>query len=163
MTQHTRPPNPAPLHRPPRGLGALAVILVLVVLATIAAAVVRMGNQSHSQTSQALQGARATAAARSGVEWGLFQAFRGSWTGCSNASQTLDLASDGGGLRVTVRCDMRSFNEGESTPGTPAVVRVYTIDAVACASRSATTACPDAGAATTQGYVERRRVVQAVN
>ena len=148
---------------PPRGMGAVAVVLVLVVLAAIAAAVVRMGNQSHSQTSQALQGARANAAARAGVEWGLYQAFRGSWTTCSNASQTLDLAADGGGLRVTVSCDSQLYNEGESAPGTPATVRVFTIDAVACSSRSASTACPDALAATTQGYVERRRVVQAVN
>lgn len=159
MKRHTMPA----LQPPARGMGAIAVVLVLVVLAAIAAAVVRMGNQSHSQTSQALQGARATAAARAGVEWGLFQAFRGSWTACSGASQTLDLAADGGGLRVTVSCDSQLFNEGESAPGTPATVRVFTIDAVACASRSATTACPDAGAATTQGYVERRRVVQAVN
>lgn len=152
----------APQH-PAHGMGAVAVLLVLVVLAAIAAAVVRMGNQSHSQTSQALQGARATAAARAGVEWGLYQALRGSWTTCSNASQTLDLTADGAGLRVTVSCDSRQYNEGESAPGTPATVRVFTIDAVACSSRSATTACPDAGAATTQGYVERRRVAQAVN
>ena len=144
-------------------MGALAVVLVLVVLAAIAAAVVRMGVQSQGQTSQALQGVRATAAARAGIEWGLYQALKGSWTACSSASQTLDLAADGGGLRVTVSCDMRSFNEGESAPGTPAVVRVYTIDAVACTSRTTTTACPDAGASTTQGYVERRRQVQAVN
>ncbi len=159
MTQHAK----QRINRPQRGMGAIAVILVLVVLATIAAAVVRMGNQSQSQTSQALQGSRATAAARAGVEWGLYQAFHGSWTTCSSASQTLDLAADGGGLRVTVSCDSRTYNEGQTAPGTPAVVRVFTIDAVACASRTATTACPDAGAATTLGYVERRRVVQAVN
>jgi len=141
----------------------VAVVLVLVVLAAIAAAVVRMGSQSQGQTSQAVQGARATAAARAGIEWGLYQALRGSWTTCSSASQTLDLAADGGGLRVTVGCDSHVYNEGESAPGTPATVRVFTIDAVACTSRSAATACPDAGAATTQGYVERRRVVQAVN
>lgn len=152
-----------PMKRPARGMGAIAVVLVLVVLAAIAAAVVRMGNQSQGQTSQALQGARATAAARAGVEWGLYQAFRGSWTSCSSASQTLDLAADGGGLRVTVSCNSQLFNEGESAPGTPATVRVFTIDAVACTSRSATTACPDTAAATTQGYVERRRMVQAVN
>lgn len=148
---------------PAQGLGAVAVILVLVLLAGIAAAVLRMGQQSQSQTTQGLQGARATAAARAGVEWGLYQAFKGTWTSCSNASQTLDLAADGGGLRVTVRCNAQVYNEGESAPGTPATVRIYTIDAVACTSRSATTACPDATAAVTQGYVERWRQVQATN
>ena len=70
------------------------------------------------------------------------------------------MAADGGGLRVTVSCDSRLFNEGESAPGTPATVRVFTIDAVAC---TAATTCPDATAAVTSGYVERRRQVQAVN
>lgn len=148
---------------PARGIGAIAVVLVLVLLSSIAAAVLRMGSQSQHQTSQALQGARAGAAARAGVEWGLYQAFQGAWAACSNASQTLDLAADGGGLRVTVRCDARNYNEGESAPGTPATRRVYTIDAVACSSRSPTTPCPDDTAAVTQGYVERRRQVQAVD
>lgn len=150
------------MHRRARGMGAVAVILVLVVLAAIAAAVVRMGNLGQNQTTQALQGARASAAARTGIEWGLYKAFRGSWTTCSNASQTLDLSSDGGGMRVTVRCDSQRFNEGETVPGTAATLRVYTIDAVACASRTMLTACPDAGAVATQGYAERRRVIQAV-
>ena len=152
-----------PVGAPTQGLGAVAVILVLVLLAGISAAVLRMGQQSQSQTTQGLQGARATAAARAGVEWGLYQAFKGPWTSCSSASQTLDLAADGAGMRVTVTCDSRLFNEGESAPGTPATVRVFTLDAVACNSRSAATACPDNTAAATQGYVERRRQVQAVN
>ena len=153
-----------PLPTPPsRGLGAIAVLVVLVLLATVAAAVVRFGQQGQTMVQQDVQGLRASAAARAGIEWGLYQALRGSWTTCSSASQTLDLAADGGGLRVTVGCDSHVYNEGESAPGTPATVRVFTIDAVACSSRSASTACPDAGAATTQGYVERRRVVQAVN
>ena len=146
-----------------RGLGAVAVIMVLVVLASLAATVLRLGLQMQGQDAQSLQGAHAQAAARAGVEWGLYQAFKGSWTTCSSASQTLDLAADGGGLRVTVSCDSRLFNEGESAPGTPATVRVFTIDAVACNSSSASTACPDAGASVRAGYVERRRQVQAVN
>ena len=151
------------LRTPSRGLGAVAVILVLVVLASLAAAVVRLGQQTQTLGTQSLQGARAQAAARAGLEWGLYQAFKGPWTSCSNASQTLDLAADGAGMRVTVTCDSRLFNEGESAPGTPATVRVFTLDAVACNSRSAATACPDNTAAATQGYVERRRQVQAVN
>ena len=89
---------------PARGLGAVAVIMVLVVLASLAAAMVRLGQQTQSQSSQSLLGAHANAAARAGLEWGLYQAFKGSWTSCSNASQTLNLAADGGGMRVTVSC-----------------------------------------------------------
>lgn len=152
-----------PLAPPARGLGAVAVILVLVLLASLAAAMLRLGQQMQGQTSQSLQGAQANAAARAGLDWGLYQALKGSWSSCSNTSQTLDLAADGGGMRVTVSCDSRLFNEGESAPGTPATVRVFTIDAVACNSRSSSTACPDAGAVAAAGYVERRRQVQAVN
>ena len=146
-----------------RGLGAVAVILVLVVLASLAAAVVRLGLQTQNQTSQSLLGAHANAAARAGLEWGLYQAFKGGWASCSNAGQTLDLAADGGGMRVTVSCDSRLYNEGESAPGMPATVRLFTIDAVACNSSSPGTACPDATAAVTQAYVERRRQVQATD
>ena len=161
--------RPRPPHRPPlrpggprragrsRGLGAVAVIMVLVVLAAMAAALLRLGQQQQSATTQDLMGARASVAARSGLEWGLYQAFKGSWTTCSSASQTID---GGGGLKITVSCDSRLFKEGEDGTGTPRNVRVFTLDAVACTS---TTACPDASAAVTSGYVERRRQVQAVN
>ena len=172
----TRPHNPPP-YRPPcqppysaplrpgrprrpnrsRGLGAVAVIMVLVLLAAMAAALLRLGQQSQSATTQDLMAARASVAARSGLEWGLYQALKGSWTTCSNASQTIE---GGGGLKVTVSCDSRLFNEGEDDTGTPRSVRVITLDAVACTSP---TACPDASAAVTGGYVERRRQVQAVN
>jgi MSHA biogenesis protein MshP len=86
----------------------------------------------------------------------LYQAFKGSWTACSGASQTLDLTASTG-FRVTVSCDSRTFNEGESAPGTPRVVRIYTIDAVACSSAS----CPDNSGAIAPNYIERRQQVQA--
>ncbi len=151
--------NPVPAH----GLGAITVIVVLVGLATMAAAIVRLGQQAQTSSAQDLLATRASAAARSGTEWGLYQAFKGTWTTCSSASQTLDMAADTAGLRVTVSCDSRLYNEGESSPGVPRTVRVFTIDAVACTSAGATTACPDASQATGSGYVERRRQVQAVN
>ena len=155
-----RDPFTGPRGKSSQGLGAISVIVVLVGLATIAAAVVRLGQQGSSLSAQDVDSTRASAAARTGVEWGLYQAFKGSWTVCSNTSQTLDA---GNGLRITVSCDSRSFNEGEDSPGVPHVVRVFTIDSVACRSSSASTACPDAAAAVLSGYVERRRQVQAVN
>jgi len=144
---------------PQRGFGALLAIVVLVVLAALAAAIVRFGGVAQATTAQNLQSARVLQAALAGIEWGLYQAMKGSWAACSQASQTLDLGASTG-FRVTVACDSRAFNEGESAPATPLVVRIYTIDAVACNS---STACPDAGAATAAGYVERREHVQASN
>ena len=141
-------------------MGAVSVIVVLVALAAMAAAVLRLNQQANTVTVQDVQGARASSAARAGLEWGLYQAFKGTWTTCSNAVQTQD---HGNGLRVTVSCDSRLFNEGESSPGVPQTVRVFTLDAVACSSSGTATACPDATAAARAGYVERRRQVQAVN
>ena len=153
-----------PLQGPQRGLGAVAVILVLVALAALAAAVLRLGLQGQTVSQQDVMSTRAAAAARSGIEWGLYQALKGSWTSCSSATQTLDMgAADGSGLRVTVSCDSRSYNEGETSPGVPRVVRLFTIDATACNSASVATACPDASAATLAGYVERRRQVHVSN
>jgi MSHA biogenesis protein MshP len=144
---------------PQRGLGAVAALLVLVVLAAVAAAIIRLGQGSASALAQDLGGTKASLAARAGVDWGLYQAFKGGWTACGGASQTLDLRSDLG-MSVTVSCNSTLYNDGESAPGTPRTVRVFTIDAVACNSA---TACPDASLASGSTYVERRRQVQATN
>ena len=140
-----------------RGLGAVAAIIVLVVLAALAAAVVRFGAVAQATNAQNIMSARASQAARAGTEWGLYQAFKGSWTTCTGASQTLDLSASTG-FRVTVSCDSRSYYEGETAPGTPRSVRIFSIDAVAC---SGSTVCPDNTAAAGPNYVERRRQVQA--
>ena len=153
-TQRLRMPRPCQ-----QGLGAIAAIVVLVVLAGLSAAVVRLGSASASASAQEIESARATHAARAGLQWGLFQAFKGSWTTCNGTVQNLDLRS-ATGMTVALRCDSSAYNEGESVPGVPQVVRVFTIEAVACNSA---TACPDATRATQPGYVERMLRVQAVN
>ena len=157
MKMTTARPMSTPAQASQRGFGAIAAIVVLVVLAALAAAIVRFGAVAQSGAAQNLLAARALQAARAGTEWGLYQAFKGSWAACSSASQTLDLSASTG-FRVTVSCNAVSYNEGETAPGTPRSVRVYTIDAVAC---NAAGACPDNSAATAPHYVERRRQVQA--
>lgn len=159
--------DPAPAHlprrlrgRPGRGIGSVAMVIVLVAMAALAAAVMRLGVQSATNATQSLLAARAQMAARSGIEWGLYQALKGSWTACAGATQTLDLSADGG-MRVTVTCSMASYREGESAPATPATVRVYTLDAVAC--NTAAGACPNATDAGRLGYVERKVQSLVVN
>ena len=148
----------ASAHHGQRGFGAIMAIIVLVVLAALAAAIVRLGAVAQSTTAQNVMSARVSQAARAGTEWGLYQAFKGSWTACSSASQTLDLSTDLG-FHVTVSCDSRSYNEGLQSTGATRAVRVYTVDAVACNSAT----CPDNVRATSPGYVERRRQVQATD
>ena len=140
-----------------RGLGAIAAIVVLVLLAALSAAVVRMSTAQQMGSAQEVGAARASQAARAGIEWGLYQAFKGAWTACAGSTQTLDLSTDLG-MRVTVTCNSTLYNEGESVPGTPQTVRVFTLDAVACNS---TTSCPDASRVTSPTYVERRMQIHA--
>jgi MSHA biogenesis protein MshP len=148
-----------PQRKAQRGFGVIAAIVVLVILSALAAALVRFGAAAQSTATQAVLAAQASQTARAGIEWGLYQAFKGSWTSCSNAGTTLPQPL-GATFSVTVTCDSRSYNEGETSPGTPRTVRIYTIDAVAC---NGTGNCPDNTSATKPGYVERRRQVQATN
>lgn len=145
------------------GFGAIAAIVILVILASLAAALVKFGYVAQLSSAQDTLTARATSAVRTGNEWGLYQALKGGWAACAGTVQTLDLSADTG-FQVTVTCDSTSYNEGESAPGTPRTVRLYSIDAVACnMPLAAEPKCPNNGAAASPTYVERRRQVTAAN
>ena len=159
-----RPLRPEPMTRtrtgrsPQAGFGAIAAIAVLVVLAGLAAALVRLGVGQQVGASQSLQAARAGLAARAGVEWGLYQALKGSWASCAAGTrQTLDLSADTG-MWVSVSCSRSSYNEGETSPGVPRVLTVWRIQATACNSSAG---CPDASRAIGPNYVERQRETTA--
>jgi MSHA biogenesis protein MshP len=127
-------PTPLPQrlpHAQPRrqhGLGVVGAIVVLVMLAALAAGVVRLTFTQQVTSALDVQGARALQAANAGVEWGMYQALKGSWSGCTSSTQTLDLRSTMG-FMVTVSCTSRSpaFVEGASTSGARSV-RLYIID-----------------------------------
>jgi MSHA biogenesis protein MshP len=142
----------------------VAVIVVLVLLAVLAAAIVRLASSEQAGVAQSLSAARANQAAGAGLEWGLYQALvtGGSWTSCSGATHTIDLSADAGttGMWVTVTCSSKAYNEGLDSSGNPQLLRLFTIDAVACNSSAG---CPDAARATSPTYVERHRQVQATN
>lgn len=151
-----------PLHarrRPARGLGAVAAVMVLVLLATLAAAIVRLGWTEQVTFAQDVDSARAHQTASAGIQWGLYQVLRGSWSACATATQTLDLRSQMGHL-VTVTCTYDDFSEGETAEGAPRSVRVYSVTATACNGASV---CPDSSRVGSAGYVERKRVVQVTN
>lgn len=145
--------------RSQKGLGALAAVIVLVLLAGLAAAVVRMSWTSQSGMALDVMSARARHAANAGADWGLYQAFLGSWTSCNNASQTLDLRSDTG-MIVTVSCRSSTYSEGQDEAGVNQTIRIYTISAVAC---NGSAACPDNSRVGSSTYVERERLVQATD
>lgn len=134
------------------GFGAIAVLVILVLLGSIGAALLRLSaSQSMSSAAQS-ELSRGLDAAKAGVQWGAYQALKGTWTACSSLSQTLDLRATTN-FYVTVTCSMQSYNEGEDTPGVPKVVKLYAISANACNGTSG--ACPDAADSTKTGYIER--------
>jgi len=140
------------MRRAQLGLGALAAVVVLVLLALLAAAVMRLSTASQGAVAQELQAARAQTALRAGVDWGLFQLFRGAWAGCSPAQSQL-LAVDSN-YNAMVSCSAGGiYNEGLLSDGTPRQVRVIRLTVVACNSAS----CPDNSAAAGPQYVERMR------
>ena len=147
------------------GFGAIAAIVVLVILALFAAAMVSIGSAQQMTITQDVLAARAWQAARAGNEWGLFKARnQEAWpapagavcnAGAPQQSTTLDLRNQSG-FNVTISCTAWRYNEGETAPDTPRVVRIYRIVAVACPAA----ACPDmTAAAAAPGYVERTRTV----
>lgn len=140
-----------------RGFGAVVAIVILVLLASLAAAITRLTWTQQSNSASDLASARALQAASAGMEWGMYQALNasGSWQGCTNSSQTLDLRTSLG-VWVTVTCTANGtpYVEGATTTGGDRQVRVYQIDAVAC---NGATGCPDNSRSALQTYVERRR------
>jgi MSHA biogenesis protein MshP len=148
-----------PFHGRQAGFGAIMAIVILVILATLAAAIVRFGSTQQLTSAQDIQSAKASAAARSGNDWGLYQALKGTWSACSGLTQQLDLRTETG-FWVTVSCNSTLYNEGESSPGVATTIRVFTIESTACISSAG---CPDATAASSPLYVERKRQVIATN
>ncbi len=141
--------------RPARGFGAVAAIIILVLLASLAAAIVRLSWTQQINAASDLAGANALQAAGAGVEWGMYQALvtGGSFNGCSNGTQTLDLRSTMG-VWVTVTCNSTSYVEGAAANGSDRLLRTYVIDAWAC---NGTATCPDDTKSSGALYVERRR------
>lgn len=161
-----------------QGFGTILAVVVLIILAALAGALVRLSVTEQNSASLDLLYARAGTAVRAGNDWGLYQALRsgGLWywdpvtllptvppcdaAATGSKSTTLDLTADNG-FWVTVTCSSTTVNEGETSPGVPQRMTVYRIDAIACNLSDAATGCPNAAKATSPGYVERRRQVQA--
>lgn len=122
-------------------------------MATLATAMVRLNTTQQAMSNQDLLGARASQAARAGVEWGLFQ-LRG---GTCNTTTLTDFR-DATGFTVTVACSFNEYSEGEDELGAAVRKRFYSIDATAC-NIGAT--CPGNAHVGNADYVERRRIASA--
>ncbi|WP_051306617.1 hypothetical protein [Massilia alkalitolerans] len=134
------------------GFAYIAAVVLLVVVAGICVALLRMTGTQQATVDSALLGARASLAARGGLEWGFYQLSKGN---CATTTLA-DFAADSG-FRVTVRCTKRSFNEGEDGAGAAIAKEVVQLEAISCNSGGD---CPseDPAILTQPDYVERRRV-----
>ena len=105
------PPFSGGVPRRQRGFSLVAAIFLLVVLGSLGAVAVKLTGVQQQTVILALQGARAYAAARSGVEWAIYRALNGS---CGGASLSLN---EGGlaGFSVATACTATTHTEGSTT------------------------------------------------
>lgn len=155
--------NALPRFSRQRGFGAVMAIVVLVILAALAAALTRFGTVQHLTAAQDVLAVRALAAARSGIEEGLYRALiNDQCPPDSSTSWQRDLTADTG-FHVSITCAASPlFHEGENTPGVPKALTVYTITATAC-NMPTGSGCPNKDAVTSPGYVERQLQTVATN
>ncbi len=122
-----------PSHNAPhsqRGFTLVTAIFIIVILATLVGYMVSLSGTQRATSLLALQGTRAYEGARSGIEWGIQQAFTTPGTMCSAApgSTQKNFALSGPGLTgfsVTVTCDFTTHTEKSTT------VSVYHLVALA--------------------------------
>lgn len=144
------------LRRRARGVSLLTAVFLLVVLATLSAAIVGVFTTQQSGAALDVLGVRADQAARSGLEWGLYQQLRvqpgqADPLACFSTTPVTFALPPGGALgafSVTVSCALGASANvaGNST-------NRWTITAVAC-NKPGANGCPNASPDT--DYVQRR-------
>ncbi|MFC5547364.1 MSHA biogenesis protein MshP [Massilia aerilata] len=146
------------LSRIPRrqgGFAYIAAVILLVIVSGMAIAVVRLNlTQAETGTGAALT-ARASQAARAGLEWAFYQIGKNKADGC--VKRTLSDFKTDTGFLVTVSCRVTAYNEGQDpATGSPLVKNLYRVEALACNGSAAS--CPDDANSAQADYTERRRV-----
>ena len=132
-----------------RGVSLATAILVLLMLAGAAAYIASMSGTQHAQSGMDAAGQRAYQAARSGAEFGVWNAIKNN---VCPAAQTLAAGSMAGTLSpytVTVVCVVTNHTEAG------VAVQVYTLTATACNRAPCPPAAPGAN------YVERNVTMTA--
>jgi MSHA biogenesis protein MshP len=135
------------------GFAYIAAIVFLVVLAGFALAALRLSGSAQVTVDQAVLGARASQAARAGLEWAFFR-LKAPNANCNTVLGGPDFVAETG-YRVTLTCDMQTYQEGQTSTGASLAKNIFQLTATACngaacpATDNATVASPD--------YIERKR------
>jgi MSHA biogenesis protein MshP len=107
-----------------RGFSIISAIFILVALAVLGATMVTLSGAQHQAGALVIESSRAMAAAKSGLEWGGYQALENG--GCGAASATFDLEEGAlSGFRLEIQCSESTHNERGDT------ITVYEITVVA--------------------------------
>jgi MSHA biogenesis protein MshP len=149
-----------PTLRKAAGVALVTAIFLLVVLAGLAVAVVSLTVSQQTSSALDIQAARAYQAARTGIEWALYQALQGGAgtpsanLGCA-AGASYSFAMPAGtslsSFTVTVNCSAPATALGDGTASDPTAGH-FIIRATACNQPSGG-ACPNAAPGT--DYVQR--------
>ena len=130
-----------------RGFALVSAIFLLVVLAALGGFMVNFSSVQHATSTQDLLGSRAYQAARTGIEWGVFQVRNPENTNplgavyiCPATASTLEnLGGALAGFTVDVQCSVTVDTEGDNR------IRIYQITSTA-----------SIGAVGTASFVQRR-------
>ncbi len=151
--------------RSSQGFSIVSAIFLLVVLAALGTFMVVFSTAQHTTSATDLEGSRAYWAARSGLDWGMYQALdpvaRTTYacaTTCAFATPPCTGAASAGAATNNVQ--MGGFTATVSCTCTPVCqagtfTQVFTLVANACNQPSAG-ACPHVGVPTGSTYVERQ-------
>jgi MSHA biogenesis protein MshP len=136
------------------GMSLITAIFLLVILAALGAAIYSLGAAQQTQLALDLQGSRAYHAARSGLEFGAFQATQPIPSCPVSTSFAMD-PSFGDFTTVTVLCSATPHTEGNTAR------TLYLITARACNQPTPAGVCPNP--APGHNYVERELQLSVIN
>ena len=92
------------------GFSLVSALFILIVLSLLGTYMVTISGTQQQTTNYALSGARAYQAARSGIEWGIYQTINNH--DCSAFPKTIDFSDDGlNGLQTEITCSLSSHQE----------------------------------------------------
>lgn len=141
-------------HTRARGVSLITAVFLLVLLAGLTAAVLRLVLVQQATAAMDMLGVQAYQAARSGLEWGIYQQLRvvPPAVGCFASPSTFAMPQDGSlrNFTVTVSCTapVSPLNQAGNTTNR------WTIVAVACNQPDANKRCPNP--TPNVDYVQRR-------
>ncbi|MCK5666153.1 MAG: hypothetical protein KAI17_21835 [Thiotrichaceae bacterium] len=93
-----------------QGFSLVTALFILVVLASLGLYMVTISGAQHQSVNYTLLSARAYQAARSGIEWGIYQTINNG--DCSGFPRTIDFSDNGlNGFQTKISCSLGSYQE----------------------------------------------------